>query len=129
VIDKTSFAKKGDDTCGIQAQWCGKTGKIGNCVVTVHLGCATDDFHALVDCDLFLPKKTWGADPELREKAGVPGDVTYRPKWRIAVDPFSSGPWPTACALEPISVGGRGPARSRVVRTAKRTRPAGREVA
>ena len=70
VIDETSFAKKGDDTCGIQPQWCGETGKIDNCVVTVHIGYATDDFHALVDCDLFLPKKTWGTDP----------------KWRIAVD-------------------------------------------
>jgi SRSO17 transposase len=86
VIDETSFAKKGDDTCGIQPQWCGETGKIDNCVVTVHIGYATDDFHALVDCDLFLPEKTWGTDPELREKAGIPEDVTYRPKWRIAVD-------------------------------------------
>jgi SRSO17 transposase len=86
VIDETSFAKKGDDTCGIQPQWCGETGKIDNCVVTVHIGYATDDFHALVDCDLFLPKKTWGTDPDLREKAGIPEDVTYRPKWRIAVD-------------------------------------------
>ena len=86
VIDETSFAKKGDDTCGIQPQWCGETGKIDNCVVVVHVGHATDDFHVLVDCDLFLPKKTWGTDPELRERAGIPEGVTYRPKWRIAVD-------------------------------------------
>jgi SRSO17 transposase len=54
--------------------------------VAVHVGYATDDFHALIDCDLLLPEKTRGADPELRETAGIPEGVNYRPKWRIAAD-------------------------------------------
>lgn len=86
VVDETSFAKKGDHTVGVQRQYCGETGKIDNCVVTVHLAYATRDFAAIVDGDIFLPPKTWAHDQERRRKAGVPDEVTYRPKWRIALD-------------------------------------------
>jgi hypothetical protein len=47
---------------------------------------ATEDFAAIVDGDLFLPPKTWADDPERRRKAGMPDEVAYRPKWRIALD-------------------------------------------
>lgn len=86
VIDESSFAKKGEKTVGIQRQHCGETGKTDNCVVTVHLGYATDTFHALVDGDVYLPEKTWALDAERRREAGVPEELKYRPKWRIAVD-------------------------------------------
>jgi SRSO17 transposase len=47
LIDETSAPKKGDQTPGVQRQHCGATGKIDNCVVTVHLGYATGGgFHA-----------------------------------------------------------------------------------
>jgi SRSO17 transposase len=81
VVDETSFAKKGGRTVGVQRQYRGATGKIDNCVLTVHL-----DFGAIVDGDLFLPGKTWADDHERRRKAGVPDKVEYRPKWRIALD-------------------------------------------
>jgi SRSO17 transposase len=86
VVDETSFAKKGNHTAGVQHQYCGETGKIDNCVVTVHLAYATKDFAAIVNGDLFLPPKTWAYDLERRRKAGIPDEVKYRPKWRIAVD-------------------------------------------
>lgn len=86
VIDETGFPKKGKKTSGVQRQWCGQTGKRDNCVVTVHVGYTAGDFHTLVDCDLFLPEHTWAGDPERRKEAGIPEDVTYRPKWRIALD-------------------------------------------
>jgi len=86
VIDETSFPKKGNDTTGVQRQYCGATGKIDNCVVSVHLGYAVDDFFALVDGDLYLPEETWASDAERRMKAGVPDSVVFRPKWRIALD-------------------------------------------
>ena len=38
MIDETSFAKYGDKTVGVQRQYCGASGKIDNCVVSVHLG-------------------------------------------------------------------------------------------
>jgi len=86
VIDETGFAKKGEKTAGIQRQYCGATGKIDNCVITVHLGYVTDDFHTLVDSDLYLPRKTWALDPDRRRAAGIPDDLVFRPKWRIALD-------------------------------------------
>ena len=85
VIDETSFAKKGTKTAGVARQYCGSTGKVDNCVVTVHLGYVTRDFHALLDADLYL-SKAWLSDRDRCEEAGIPPDVVYRPKWRIALD-------------------------------------------
>lgn len=86
LIDETSFAKKGSKTAGVQRQHCGATGKTDNCVVAVYLGYATDDFHALVDCDLYLPEETWAENPERREEAGIPAEVKFRTKGQIALD-------------------------------------------
>lgn len=86
VIDETSFAKKGKKTAGVQRQHCGSTGKTDNCVVTVHLGYASNDFHALLDGDLYLPEETWSKDRKRCQEAGIPDDVVYRPKWKIALE-------------------------------------------
>ena len=37
VIDESGHPKKGRDTACISRQYCGNTGKIDNCVMTVHL--------------------------------------------------------------------------------------------
>jgi SRSO17 transposase len=84
-IDETSFAKKGDKTAGVKRQYCGSTGKTDNCVVTVHLGYVTGDFHALLDGDLYLPED-WLADRERCREAGIPKSVAFRTKWQIALD-------------------------------------------
>ena len=86
LIDETSFAKKGTKTAGVQRQWCGSTGKKDNCVMSVHLGYGTGDFHALIDGDLYLPEESWHEDRARCREAGIPDDVVYRPKWRIALD-------------------------------------------
>ena len=85
IIDETSDVKKGDKTPGVQRQWCGKVGKKENCLVTVHLGYATGEFHALVDGDLFLPE-SWSEDRARCRAAGIPEEVVYRPKWRIGLN-------------------------------------------
>lgn len=85
LIDETSCPKKGDRTPGVQRPHCGATGKLDNCVVTVHLGYAVDDFHCLLDSDLFLPE-CWDADRDRCRQAGIPDRVGYRPKWRIALE-------------------------------------------
>ena len=72
VIDETSFVKKGAKTAGVQRQYCGHTGKVENCVVTVHLGYVTSDFHALVDGDLYLPEESWAEDRGAVVKPGSP---------------------------------------------------------
>src|SRR2546428_6265260 len=80
IFDETSDPKKGDKTPGVQKQWCGRLGKVENCLVTVHLGYAVGDFHCLVDGELFLPE-SWAADRERCREAGIPDTVVYRPKW------------------------------------------------
>ena len=85
LIDETSFAKKGKKTPGVQRQWCGSEGKKDNCVVTVHLGLANEDFHCLVDGELYLPE-SWADDWDRRREAKIPDDMVYRPKWEIALE-------------------------------------------
>jgi SRSO17 transposase len=85
LIDETSDPKKGDKTPGVQKQWCGRLGKTENCIVTVHLGYARDDFHCLVDGELYLPE-SWDQDRDRCREAGIPDALTYRPKWQIALE-------------------------------------------
>jgi hypothetical protein len=69
----------------VKRQWCGAAGKPENCIVTVHLGYARDDFHCLIDGELYLPED-WANDPERRKEAGIPEDMSYRSKWQIALE-------------------------------------------
>ena len=85
IIDETSDVKKGDKTPGVQRQWCGAVGKKENCIVTVHLAYARDGFHALLDGELYLPE-SWSDDRGRCREAGIPDDVVYRPKGKIALE-------------------------------------------
>jgi len=85
VIDETSCRKWGDHTPGVQRQYLGCVGKVDNGIVTVHIAVTKGTFQALLDADLFLPK-SWAADRDRCEKAGIPEDVGHRTKWRLAVD-------------------------------------------
>ena len=85
VIDETSCVKKGDQTPGVQRQYLGCVGKIDNGLVTVHFGVAYGRFQALLDAGLYLPE-SWDADRERCRAAGIPDDLRYQSKWRIAVD-------------------------------------------
>jgi SRSO17 transposase len=85
VIDETSCQKWGDQTPGVQRQYLGCVGKVDNGIVTVHVGLAKGRFQALLDADLYLPQ-SWDQDRERCRAAGIPDDVQYRPKWRIALD-------------------------------------------
>jgi len=86
ILDETSFVKKGNKTACVQRQHCGAVGKTENCVVSVHLGYATPEFHTLLDGDLYLPKETWHENRPRCRAAGIPDDVVYRPKWQIGVE-------------------------------------------
>jgi SRSO17 transposase len=85
IFDETSDPKKGTKTPGVQKQWCGRLGKVENCMVTVHLAFAQEDFHCLLDGELFLPE-SWAEDRERCREAGIPDTMTYRPKWQIALE-------------------------------------------
>jgi SRSO17 transposase len=85
VIDETSAVKKGDMTPGVQRQHLGCVGKVENGIVTVHFALAQGRFQVLLDADLFLPQ-SWGRDRERCEQAGIPDEVRYQAKWRVAFD-------------------------------------------
>lgn len=89
VIDGSAHAKQGEKTPGVQRQWCGETGKIDNCIVGQHLlytdNHPTNPFGCVLCSDLYLPKK-WDSDPERRSEAHIPETLSYRPKWKIAVE-------------------------------------------
>jgi SRSO17 transposase len=87
ILDDTGCPKKGNKTPGVQRQYCGATGKVDNCVVTVHLGYAAEDFHCLLDNELFLPEE-WANDRERCRAAGISDTMVYRPKWQIALEQY-----------------------------------------
>ena len=84
LIDETACPKKGDQTPGVQRQWCGATGKTDNCVVTVHLGYAVDEFHCLLAASFFA--RELGAGSRALPASDIPDEIDYRPKWRIALE-------------------------------------------
>ena len=89
VLDGSGHAKQGDRTPGVQRQWCGETGKVDNCVVGQHLlytnNHPTNPFSCVLASDLYLPQ-SWDEDRERCRAAKIPDEVTYRPKWQIALD-------------------------------------------
>jgi SRSO17 transposase len=85
IIDETSFVKQGKKTPGVQRQYLGTVGKQENGIVTVHLAYAADDFHCLLDGELFLPE-SWSRDPARCREAKIPEGMTYRPKTELALE-------------------------------------------
>ena len=85
VLDSHGVPKKGEDSCGVARQWCGRLGKIDNCQVGYFLAYAADRGKALLDCQLFLPPER-ADDKEHRARTYVPPDVRHREGWRIALE-------------------------------------------
>jgi SRSO17 transposase len=84
AIDDTGFPKQGTDSVGVQRQYCGALGKVGNCQVAVSSALIADDRTWPLACDLYLPT-SWTDDPARRKAAGIPATVTCREKWRMAL--------------------------------------------
>ena len=79
IADPTGFAKKGKKSAGVQRQYSGTLGRIDNCQIGVFLAYAnTSGDRALIDRELYLPKKSWCADPDRRREAGVPEHVAFQ---------------------------------------------------
>ena len=71
IIDETSDPEKGDKTPGVQKQWYGRLGKTENCIVTVHLSFAREDFHCLLDGELYLPE-SWAPIETASARPAIP---------------------------------------------------------
>jgi SRSO17 transposase len=84
VLDGSGFPKKGQDSCGVARQWCGRLGKVDNCQQGYFLAYAARRGCALVDARLYLPAD-WADDPARRTKTHVPAGVVFQEGWRIAL--------------------------------------------
>jgi len=87
VIDESGHPKKGDKTACVSRQYCGHTGKIDNCVMTVHLTYTSfeGEFRTMLDSSLYLPR-SWDENRSRCRLAKIPDDVVYRPKYAIALE-------------------------------------------
>lgn len=84
IVDDTGFPKQGTLSVGVARPYRGTLGKVGNCQVAVTLQYATEQAVFALDAQLYLPEE-WGNDRDRLDAAGVPTDVSYRPKWPIAL--------------------------------------------
>jgi SRSO17 transposase len=85
ILDGSAFPKKGDESCGVARQWCGRLGKVDNCQVGVFLAYAARRGGTLLDHQLYLPQD-WAEAPERRAKTYVPKEVTFQEKWRLGLN-------------------------------------------
>jgi SRSO17 transposase len=85
IIDDTGFPKQGRHSVGVARQYCGQLGKQDNCQVAVSLSIANRHASLPVAYQLYLPKE-WAQDRVRRKKAGVPKEIRFKTKPRIALD-------------------------------------------
>lgn len=85
IIDDTGFPKKGKHSVGVARQYSGTLGRVDNCQVAVSVHLGGERGSGCGAMRLYLPEK-WTDDRDRCAKAGVPEDVEFKPKWRIALD-------------------------------------------
>ncbi len=79
IADPTGFPKKGTKSAGVQRQYSGTLGRIDNCQIATFLAYVTSERdRVLLDRRLYMPEKTWMADPARCAEAGVPPEVTFK---------------------------------------------------
>lgn len=83
VVDESGDLEKGTSTVGVQRQYTGTAGRIENSQVAVFLTYATARGHTFIDRALYLPK-SWMADRERCQRAGVPESVGFATKPALA---------------------------------------------
>lgn len=84
IIDDTGFPKHGSHSVGVSHQYCGQLGKQANCQVAVSLSIANHHASLPVAYQLYLPE-SWASDGKRRQKAGVPGEIEFATKPKIAL--------------------------------------------
>jgi SRSO17 transposase len=83
VVDETGDLKKGRHTVGVHRQYTGTAGKVDNAQVAVYLAYTTAGGCAFIDRALYLPR-AWVSDPDRCAAAGVPDEVGFATKPRLA---------------------------------------------
>ena len=84
VVDDTGIPKKGRHSVGVARQYCGVLGKQANCQVAVSVSLVNKTMSVPAAWRLYLPEE-WARDAERRTAVGVPQDIVFLEKWRIAL--------------------------------------------
>jgi SRSO17 transposase len=87
IIDDTGFPKQGKHSVGVQRQYSGTLGKVGNCQVAVSLSVATRTEHLPIDFALYLPE-SWLTN-EKRAEARIPWNLQHATKGELALQMIS----------------------------------------
>jgi len=86
VLDETGFLKKGAKSVGVARQYSGTAGRIENSQIGVfaaYVSPGRGGARTLIDRALYLPK-AWTQDPARCRAAGVPQEVAFATKPRLA---------------------------------------------
>jgi SRSO17 transposase len=83
ILDDTGFPKQGTASVGVQRQYSGTLGKIGNCQIAVTAALWTGVRAWLLGAELYLPE-SW-LTSERRQRAHIPARVQFQEKWRLAL--------------------------------------------
>ena len=83
ILDDTGFPKQGTQSVGVQRQYSGTLGKIGNCQIAVTAALWTGVRAWLLGAELYLPEP-W-LTPERRQAARIPARTRFQEKWRLAL--------------------------------------------
>lgn len=83
AVDETAFIKQGQQSVGVQVQYCGTTGHMENCQVGVFLAYISPHGHSLIDRRLYLPQ-SWASDSEKRALVSVPESIEFTTKPMLA---------------------------------------------
>jgi len=87
VADPTGFAKKGTKSVGVQRQYSGTLGRVDNCQIGTFLSYVTSDRdRVLIDRRLYMPEKSWMANPARCEAAGVPSELAFATRPAQVID-------------------------------------------
>ncbi len=87
TLDGSDFPKRGQESVGVQRQYCGELGKVANCQAGVFVGYASRKGYTLLHRALYLPEG-WVDDPAYaaqREKCGVPDTLEFQTKPQLGV--------------------------------------------
>jgi SRSO17 transposase len=84
VIGEAGFLKQDKASCGVSRQYTGSAGKITNCQVGVFAAYVSDQGHAFIDRQLYLPK-AWTGDPARMRAAHVPEAIGFATKPQLAL--------------------------------------------
>lgn len=84
AVDESGFPKRGRHSAGVAPQYCGVSGTVENCQVGVFLSYVTEQGHALIDRELYVPQD-WCTDLSRRQAAHIPDALAFATKPELAI--------------------------------------------